>query len=166
MKVIEISRLAEMLDYNPESGDFRWRKRISGRSEGSIAGHLSKNGYVFIRLDGELIGAHRIAWALMTGSFSAKEIDHVDCNPSNNSWANLREATPSENRMNTKIRRDNKSGFKGVSWDRLNKKWVARVRCPLTKKYINCGRYDMASEAKIAYDERAKVLHGDFFRSC
>ena len=49
--------------------------------------------------------------------------EHKDGNGLNNRKSNLRPATNSQNMMNTKLRKDNSSGHKGISWDTHKKKW-------------------------------------------
>ena len=61
---------------------------------------------------------HRIIAERM-GLDLLNETDHRDCNPLNNQRFNLRPATHSQNLMNRKIRSDNTSGFKGVSWHKI-----------------------------------------------
>lgn len=52
-------------------------------------------------------------------------IDHIDGNKTNNHFLNLRWTSMSENAMNTKIRTDNSSGYKGVSFHKGCKKWCS-----------------------------------------
>jgi hypothetical protein len=55
------------------------------------------------------------------------EVDHVDRNPFNATEANLREVTPSFQRMNQGKRKDNTSGFRGVYWNKHFQKWECKV---------------------------------------
>ena len=41
--------------------------------------------------------AHRLAWLYVTGSWPSQDIDHIDGDPTNNRFANLREVTHQEN---------------------------------------------------------------------
>lgn len=54
--------------------------------------------------------------------------DHIDGNGLNNQRQNLRRATPFENRINSRKRSNNTSGFIGVSWDAENKKWYVCIK--------------------------------------
>lgn len=54
-----------------------------------------------------------------------KNHDHIDCNELNNTIANLRPATPSQNRMNTKNRPIGKSGYRGVGVSEQGKYYAA-----------------------------------------
>jgi hypothetical protein len=53
-------------------------------------------------------------------------IDHIDGNPLNNNIKNLRPATEMQNHHNMGISKRNKSGIKGVCWDKSKNKWFAR----------------------------------------
>jgi hypothetical protein len=88
------------------------------------------------------------------------DIDHINRNPLDNRLCNLRICTRSQNRINSKIRTDNKSGVTGVDWCKLNKKWQARIE--KDGKRIHLGRYDNLEDAKNAYNEKAKELYGEF----
>lgn len=75
------------------------------------------------------------------------QVDHINGNPLDNRRSNLRMLTPSDNSRNQKDRSDNKSGFKGVHYDRSRGKWMAFVG---GKPFKNLGRFDTFEEAKAA----------------
>lgn len=100
---------------------------------------------------------HRLAFLYMTGSIPAR-VDHIDGNPSNCRWANLRAATQSENMANTGIGSRNKSGFKGVHWE--NGRWCASIRKHPNKYFL--GYFDDPAEAHRAYVNAAEALFGEF----
>jgi len=118
-------RLKELLSYDPDTGVFVRRVRVANRHEGDAAGCVQKNGYHGISIDNRLYYSHRLAWLYVHGETPKKSIDHIDGNKTNNRLANLRLATYSENSMNSKMRADNSSGFKGVSWDASRRGWCA-----------------------------------------
>lgn len=90
-------------------------------------------------------------------------IDHIDTNIHNNQSANLRYATKSQNTHNSKLRKDNQSGFKGVHWHRSCKyrPWVAQL-IKDGKKYYS--HHETAEEAAHAYDKMAIEMFGEFAR--
>jgi len=88
------------------------------------------------------------------------EIDHKNHNTLDNRKSNLRKCTQSQNLANSKIRIDNKSGFKGVSWDKGTQKWRAEIR--YKKKRYHLGVYIDIIEATKAYNRKAKDLFGNF----
>jgi hypothetical protein len=93
----------------------------------------------------------------MTGRWPTCQVDHINRNPSDNRWSNLREAGRSENNFN-RIRYPN-SGFKGVYPS--GKKWIARI-CLKGGKYVTVGTFNTAEEAALARDNRLKIYHGEF----
>lgn len=87
------------------------------------------------------------------------EVDHVDGNRLNNQRSNLRLCTPSQNRCNT-LRKVGVSEYKGVSFDKVNQKWRAKIK--VQGKHYSIGRYTTELEARDAYIAKAKELHGEF----
>lgn len=88
------------------------------------------------------------------------EVDHIDGNRLNNQRSNLRLATSSQNKMNRGPRKDNTSGYKGVSWHSQRLKWTARVKAG--QKYIHLGLFDSKEAAALAYNATARQLHGEY----
>ena len=84
------------------------------------------------------------------------DIDHIDRNPLNNHPANLRAVSRSANNANSKRRKDNTSGYRGVSWERRKRKWLARI--VVSGKYIHLGYYDDRIIAAAAVN-RGYELH-------
>lgn len=88
------------------------------------------------------------------------QIDHINGNRLDNRRENLRLATNSQNAMNQGKRKNNTSGFKGVSWHKPNKKWLAHIR--LNSKTIHLGLYTTRELAYAAYCDACVKLHGEF----
>ena len=155
-------RLRAALSYDPDSGEFRCLTNRGTRAKiGCVAGYINGRGYRQIAIEGRMYLAHRLAWFWMTGEWPSTYIDHVDGDPANNRWANLREATNSQNLANSRRSRVNKSGFKGVSLSR-DGKWKVQIWADKTQHYL--GLFDTKEEAHAAYSEAAKRLYGDFAR--
>lgn len=152
-------RLKHLLRYDPETGDFT-RLIYRGGPIRDKAGSIDAKGYVNITVDMRTYKAHRLAWLYMTGKFPDCEVDHRDRNKSNNRWKNLRAATDVENAQNASLRRDNRSGFKGVGYNKRENVWRARINC--NGKSILLGRYRTREEAAAAYASAAKIFHGEF----
>ena len=102
---------------------------------------------------------HRLIMGMPTGW----EVDHIDCNGLNNCRSNLRLATRQGNVRNTRIRKDNKTGFKGVIVDAPSGQWRARIKTNGKLKHL--GLFASAEAAHAAYCEAARELHGDFART-
>lgn len=161
---LTLSRLRELVTYDPLTGIFRWVSRPSKRVRvGDVAGGVDKKeGYVRIRLDGICYHGHRLAWFYMTGAWPSPDADHRNLRRSDNRWDNLRESTRSQNMGNAGVRVTNTSGFKGVWWDRARGKWSAEITVKY-KKY-SLGRFLSATDAARAYDEAALKHFGEFAR--
>lgn len=88
------------------------------------------------------------------------EIDHIDGNGLNNTRANLRVCTHSQNLMNIGKRSNNTSGFKGVSFDKQLKKWLASIHINCKQK--NLGLFATAEDAYKAYCDACIKYHREF----
>jgi hypothetical protein len=153
-------RLRELLHYDPETGVFtriaKSHRTANRMPLGPIPGSPSDNLYMRIGVDGFRHFAHRLAWLYMTGEWPSADVDHINRDRQDNRWANLRSATRSENMQNTVIGRQNKSGYKGVSWLKHHQQWHAHFK--VNKKNVHVGYFATAEEAAAAY-ARAVVLH-------
>lgn len=87
--------------------------------------------------------------------------DHRNGDGLDNRRANLREATPGENGQNCRKRSHNTSGFKGVTWHKHRRKWLAQIK-PGDGKNRFLGYFLTAEEAARAYDSAARELHGEY----
>ena len=143
--MITQNRLKELLNYNPETGNFIRLVSKGPRKSGSIAGKTAANGYQYIKLDYVNYLAHRLAFLFMTGSIPV-EVDHKDQNPSNNIWANLR---PSTSRMNKENRNVNNITI-GVGKHTRSGKWIARGSSEHTGKQPYLGLYTTHFAASYA----------------
>src|SRR5687768_770720 len=114
--MLTAEKLRELMDYNPDTGVFLYRKRRGRRSAGLEAGSIVK-GYRLISL-GKQYSAHRLAWLYVYGEWPAGDLDHINCVRDDNRIANLREATDSQNNANRTLAPKNSSGFKGVCWNK------------------------------------------------
>ncbi len=110
-------------------------------------------------MSGKRYKAHRIIY-LMHNKRLPPCIDHIDRECSNNRIENLRESTMSENQCNRSKNKNNKSGYKGVHWNKKSKKWVAKIA--FNKKTFYLGLFDNPKEGAEAYNKKAIELHGEF----
>lgn len=149
--------IADYLRYEPETGLFYWIKTSGHRiSAGSQAG-TNSGGIRGIQIGfaGKRYRAARLAWRLMTGEWPPNQIDHINGNPIDNRWENLRPATQHENMQNTTAQSRNRSGLIGVSTS--GKKYRARIG--KNGKQIEIGRFDSADEAHEAYKSAKREMH-------
>jgi len=89
--------------------------------------------------------------------------DHINGNGLDNRKANLRPATVSQNLCNRPKRTGpTRSKYKGLEWDRRQRKWKARIQHDGRRIYL--GSFASEIDAAQAYDRRAKALFGRFAR--
>ena len=151
--MITQQRLKEVLNYNPETGDFTWLNPTSFRVQvGDTAGyrHKTQDGKVYIQtsIDGVKHYGHRLAWFYMTGEFPAGQIDHINGDGTDNRWSNLRNVTHAANSKNQRLRSTNSSGVTGVHWSEDRGKWCASIT--VEGRTVSLGRHDTLEEAKDA----------------
>lgn len=155
--------LETIISYDPESGVFTWKIDKGNRAKaGSRAGATANNGYCRIKIDGHLYQAHRLAWIFINNTAPPKEIDHINGDKLDNRAVNLRSATRGGNCQNTRIRKDNLSGARGVSWNSRTGKW--RARCSVEKREHLIGSFNTKDEAARAYEAFARDAFGEFYR--
>jgi hypothetical protein len=158
----DVSTVPERLDYDPETGVFKWRIRAGGKLPGDVAGTVGPKGYRVICVKGELVRASRLAWTLAhNGVWPKEEIDHINGLKDDNRLANLREATRQENCFNAPTRAG-KSGLKGVTHRKGYARWSAAIT--VRGKSYFLGEFTSPEEAHEAYKEAARDFHGEFYR--
>ena len=157
-------RLREVLDYNSETGVFRWRVVACRRMRaGDVAGSISSNGYRTITIDYTHYKASRLAWLYVTCEWPAAGIDHVNLDRADDRFCNLRHATQSENMANTRAYANNSSGFKGVHWDPARSKWRAQIKA--NGERIHLGSFHIQEDAAAAYAAAAAQYFGEYART-
>jgi hypothetical protein len=163
-KNFSFEQIDELLSYDPLTGDLRWKQRRKQIPAGALAGHIHNTGYRNVRIRGERIMAHRIAWMLHYRSWPEMNLDHKNLDKSDNRIENLRLATKAQNQANRRAHKTNKSGFKNVVYREKNlKKWEARIATGKKRRLI--GYFDTPEEAHAAYVAEAVRLHGEFARA-
>jgi len=154
--------LKEILHYDMETGVFTWRKHRLRSREHSVAGTPFKGGYIRITIHRKPHMAHRLAWLYVTGSWPSCEMDHIDGDESNNAWANLREATRTQNNCNRGSHKNNRLGLKGV-YQVHDNRFVARIY--IDGRSTSLGSFKTAEEAHAAYCNAAQKHFGEFARA-
>ncbi len=154
--------LKSILHYDPTTGLFKWISKRPKINVGDIAGGLDDAGYIRIKIDGIKYRAHRLAIFYITGEWPPDHTDHKDLNRSNNKWENIRPATRTENFGNQTKYSNNKSGIKGVCWDKESGKWMAQIQ--IANKKIKLGRYKNIEDAAKAYQIAAEKYFKEYAR--
>lgn len=124
---------------------------------------LSGRGYLTVSLRGKTFAVHRIMAVVFLDAPQNLDTDHVNGDRTDNRLENLRLATRAQNMVNSRAARSNTSGFKGVSWCKSRKKWVARIGNGSVGN-PHLGYFDCKAEAAKAYDEAAADRWGEFAR--
>lgn len=107
---------------------------------------------------------HRAIWERHNFEIqSGYEIDHIDGDSLNNRRCNLRLCTHAQNLRNSKRRKDNISGFRGISLNRRSHKWQATIT--VDGKTIYLGLSDSPEVVAQIYNAAAKKYHGEFART-
>jgi hypothetical protein len=152
------------MQYDPETGQFRWLKPTAPRANVENAGVLCKrSGYQLIGIDRKIYKRSRLAWLWMTGAWPDLHIDHINGDTADDRWSNLREVTRSQNQSNRAKQKNNTTGHKGVYLHSQNKNYVARISVNGVTHAL--GVYATAEEAGAAYARAAERLHGEYARN-
>jgi hypothetical protein len=161
--------LNSILRYEASTGHLYWRERVdvpgfwNARYAGKRAGGVNGDGYVVVRIHNINYQTHRIIWAMENNGDAPEFLDHINGHRADNRIVNLRPATKAENSRNAKIRSDNSTGKKGVSWSVKDKKWKARIR--INGKQKTLGYFSSLEEASAEYQRAAALAHKEFARS-
>jgi len=91
-----------------------------------------------------------VEWAFNNGWQKGLAIDREE-GDKGYSPDNCRFITQADNNRNQRKRKDNKSGYRGVCWDKKESKWIARVNFNKVAKRV--GAFESALEAAKARDE-------------
>lgn len=163
-------RLRELVDYSQDTGEFFWKSEIRLGFHNSVVGHKAgekagtarkSDGRNVIRIEGRTYLGYRLAWLWMVGRWPVGEIDHIDGNPVNDRFSNIREVSRGVNQQN--LRRPQKqkksSEFLGVFANKPGRRHPWRASICLDKKQIYLGAFMTEREASAAYLEAKRALH-------
>ena len=137
-KLPDAQVLHDFLEYDPESGEMTWKERprkyfssdrLFNSTKVRLAGKLAftcrgEHGFTG-RLCGKSVRAARVAFKLMTGRDPKDQVDHINGDPFDNRWSNLREVSQEVNMRNRAHRHSAVNPYPGVR--RLGRKWTATI---------------------------------------
>lgn len=148
MKLIPLTQ-SKFAQVDDEDFDWlsKWKWCYSHGYAKRVSSHLGKKKTIYMHKE----------ISLTSGK---DETDHRDRNGLNNQRGNLRVCTHSKNLKNMGMHINNTTGFKGVSWDKKNRKWRAVIT--VNGKYIHIGRFGNSQDAARAYNDAARRFHGEF----
>jgi len=136
-----------------------WNARFGGKP---VAQTYHQRGYHLLTFRNRKIRAHRAAFACELGHWPYGEVDHINGDPADNRWSNLRVCSHRLNRVNTGGWKNSSSRFVGVSWHRMAGKWMAQYNADGVNHYL--GLYDSAMEAARARDAAVRRRFGSWAR--
>lgn len=123
-----------------------------------------KSGYVYARrrIYDSLSKTERIVYMHreLLAATSGQLVDHKNHDTLDNTRSNIRIASSAQNSQNSRLRRCNTSGFKGVQWLSANRKWRAFISN--NGSTLHLGLFKDRVEAAKAYDRAAVKLFGQF----
>ncbi|WP_275272432.1 HNH endonuclease signature motif containing protein [Limnobacter sp. P1] len=157
-KTISREALLSALEYNDESGEFKWiQKRRGPVKVGQKAGSINHAGYVVIKINQMKFMAHVLVWFLKTGEWPTLDIDHINGIKTDNRFQNLRHVTRSVNLQNQrKAHPNNHTGLIGVN-KKGPKKFLALIQIDGIQKSV--GTFENAIDAHNAYIEAKRKGH-------
>jgi len=126
---------------------FHWHKTTNGY----VAGYVVEQG-------GRRVYLHRWLLDAQPGQF----VDHIDGNKLNNRRSNLRLVTRSQNQANRRHNRTSRSRYKGVTWHKRRKRWMARIQ--VRGRRITIGYFNDPLQAAYEYDAFARNYFGEYAR--
>lgn len=155
--MLTAERVRELLSYEPMTGFFLRKLDCGGRKAGERAGYPRKDGRWVVSVDDQKYLSSRLAWLFVTGAWPTWEIDHIDCNPGNDVFSNLRDVSRGVNQQNVRqaLANNLKSGLLGVG--KTGNKWAAKIRAG--GKQIYLGLFATPQEAHSAYVNAKRRLH-------
>lgn len=159
MSTITSERLRDVLDYDAETGLFKWRRTLSARAQaGATAGSKSYYGYREIRVDRLLHGAHRLAWLYVHGTMPTGQIDHINGDKADNRISNLRDVPARVNQQNRRrSQANNKLGLLGVCKPAGSNRYTAQIKVDGKRRTI--GTFSTAEAASEAYLRAKRASH-------
>lgn len=158
-KLPSAALIAHLWEYDPETGDMRWRVRHSHLcAKGVIDARGGTHGYRVVTFYQHTWFQHRLIWKLMTGGDPdpTLTIDHINEKPADNRWCNLRQITRSENvYCSSKFKH---KFYLTVQQNRTGR-WQARAERVFTREGVrykeahHIGIFDTEGEARRAQVE-------------
>lgn len=151
-----------LLNYDPISGVFIWKKTSGRAIEGKPAGHTCPRGYVHIWINGRTWRAHRLAFLVMTGDWPVFGVDHMNGVKNDNRWENLRDVPDAiniQNKHRTRAGRKHSHLPLGVSICPDSQIRPYRAKVQVEGKIIHLGLFETPELAHRAYIEAKRIHH-------
>lgn len=145
-KLPSIDRLNELFFY--VGGHLYWKKKSHPKANKTNfrkpVGTTDARGYLTVQFDKNIYLIHRLIYKMFTGK-EPDYLDHINGISNDNRIENLKEVTQSENTFKGCIRKNNTSGFIGISYSKITKKWCAYIGQNGKSKHL--GYFDNIKDA-------------------
>ncbi len=155
MKTIPLSKGLEAI---VDDSDYKWLSQLSWYAKMRSDGICDAATNIYCEGRHRTIRMH----TLIVSPLPGLEVDHINRNPLDNRRDNLRQCNDGQNIAHAGLRKDNKAGFKGVYWDKRERKWTATIQSKTRTKSEYLGGFKSAVEAARAYDIAAIEHFGEF----
>lgn len=165
-----VAYLTECFAYDPDSGALTWKerpadhfpgvgahRRFSEKWAGRLAGTPNVSGYLVAYVSGRSYFVHRLVWAIHYGQYPEQLLDHINGKRDDNRIVNLRDVSSSVNGRGQGKKRNNTSGYNGITWDSKNNMWRAQVM--FNGRGIHLGRFTNIADAVSAREKANESLN-------
>ena len=153
--------LRSVLDYDPTTGEFRWKwrddvpacwnTRYARKIAGCSKGPAEQNRWK-IAINDRAFHGHKLAWFHYYGDWPSRIIDHINGDASDNRIANLRLVNETQSVQNRGISRNNTTGHKGVTYSTTAKRWRARIGVNYKEVMTYHDTFESAVEGRLALE--------------
>ena len=116
----------------------------------------NSHGYIRMGIDGKQVYLHKF----IMYADKSQIVDHINGDRTDCRTENLRFVTKTQNNWNSKVSKRSSTGVKGVSINKDNNKYRARIHHH--GKRVEIGSFATLEEAKIARAETAIRLQGEY----
>jgi hypothetical protein len=129
-------------------------------NSGKKVGTMRPDKYITCQINNKAFQVHRLIYWFNSGEEPLKGdiIDHINNNPSDNRYENLRLVTRVENGYNVKSTNE----LRGVDYIKRNDNWLARIT--VNKNRIRLGTFSTKEEAISARKAAEELYHGEYAR--